>query len=176
MIGTSRRIVVQDERGAWWWFVDNSYAASPLEALSANLGSGEKLYGGLPNYSYFLTMDTGYNLTPPTGGGTALISYWTSKDFNMPGETQFLYADIFLKKQTAVAGLGTLVFSVSIDGATFIDFNVDMMNGVGTILKKRVPIMRMGRSIRVKVYNAELGVGFEVYEMRIAYEPTEAMR
>ena len=176
MIGTSRRIVVQDERGVWWWFVDNSYAASPLEALSANLGSGEKLYGGLPNYSYFLTLDTGYNLTPPTGGGTALISYWISKDFNMPGETQFLYADIFLKKQTAVAGLGTLVFSVSIDGATFIDFNADMMNGVGTILKKRVPIMRMGRSIRVKVYNAELGVTFEVYQINISYDPTEAMR
>ena len=176
LVSTSRRIVVQDERGAWWWFVDNSYAASPLEAVSANMGSGEKLYGGLPGYSYFLTLDTGYNLAPPTGTATALKTYWISKDFNMPSETQFLYADIFLKKQTAVAGLGTLVFSVSIDGATFIDFNVDMMTGVGTILKKRVPIMRMGRSIRVKVYNAELGVTFEIYEIQVSYNLTEAIR
>mgnify|MGYP001606638744 CR=1 FL=1 len=65
---------------------------------------------------------------------------------------------------------------MSVDGATFIDFNVDMMTGVGTILKKRVPIMRMGRSIRVKVYNAELGVTFEVYQINVNYEPTEAMR
>jgi hypothetical protein len=53
---------------------------------------------------------------------------------------------------------------------------VDMMNGVGTILKKRVPIMRIGRSIRVKVLNAELGVTFEVYQINVAYEPTDAMR
>jgi len=176
LVGSSRRIVVQDERGAWWWFVDNSYASSPLEAVSANLGSGQKLYGGLPGYSFLLTMDTGYNLTPPSGPATALISYWISKDFNMSGESQFLYADIFLKKQTAVAGLGTLVMSVSIDGATFIDFNVDMMNGSGAILKKRIPIMRIGRSIRVKVYNAELGVGFEIYQIDVYHNPTEALR
>ena len=176
IVGSSRRIVVQDERGAWWWFVDNSYAASPLEAVSANLGSGEKLYGGLPYISFFLTLDTGYNFAPPTGTAGALEAFWISKDFNMPGESQFLYADIFLKKQAAVADLGTLVFSISVDGATFINFNVDMMTGVGAILKKRIPIMRIGRSIRVKVYNNELGVTFEVYQINISYENTEALR
>jgi hypothetical protein len=176
MVSTSRRIIVQDERGKWWWFVDNSYAASPLEAVSCNLGAGEKLFGGLPGYSFFMTLDTGYNLAPPTGAATALISYWISKDFNLPNESRFMYADIFLKKQAAVATLGTLILSISIDGGTFIDFNIDMMNGVGTILKKRIPIMRIGRSIRVKVYNAELGVTYEVYQISVVYEPTTAMR
>ena len=176
LVDKSRRIIVQDERGKWWWFIDNSYGASPLEALSANMGSGEKLYGGLPSYTYFLTMDSGYDLVPPGSAGTALISFWTSKDLNLSNEVQFLYAEIFLKKQTAVEGLGTLVVSVSIDGATFIDFNVDMMNGVGAILKKRIPIMRIGRSIRVKVYNEELGVTFEVYQVNISYSPTDVMR
>lgn len=176
LVSSNRRIIVQDERGKWWWFVDNSYAASPLEAVSCNLGAGEKLFGGLPGYSFFMTLDTGYNFAPPTGTGSAMTSYWISKDFNFPNETRLLYADVFLKKQTAVATLGTLVFSVSIDGATFIDFNIDMMNGVGVMLKKRVPIMRIGRSIRVKVYNAELGVTYEIYQINIGYEQTDAMR
>src|SRR3990167_9146686 len=176
LVSGSRRIIVQDERGKWWWFVDNSYAASPLEAVSCNLGSGEKLFGGLPGYSYFMTLDTGYNLAPPTGAATALTSYWISKDFSFPNEVRFLYADIYLKKQAAVATLGTLVFKYSIDGATFISANVDMMSGVGTILKKRVPIMRIGRAIRVQPYNAELGVTFEVYQINVIYEPTDAMR
>lgn len=174
LVGGNRRIIVQDERNKWWLWVENSFAGTPMEAISANLGAGEKLYGGLPAYSLFLTLDDGYNI----GGGTgnAIDGYWISKDFNTPNESQFLYADIFLKKQTAVAGLGTLVFSVSIDGATFINFNVDMMNGTGTILKKRIPIQRMGRSIRVKVDNNEKGVTFEIYQIGIVYEPTDAVR
>ena len=176
LVDGNRRIIVQDDKGKWWWFVDNSYAASPLEAVSANMGSGEKLYGGLPGYSFFLTMDTGYDLVPPTGTSTALTSYWISKDFSLSSETQLLYADIFFKKQTAAGGLGTLIVSFSIDGAAFVNFNVDMTTGVGNILKKRIPIMRIGRSIRIKVYNAELGVTFEVYEIKISYNLTEAMR
>ena len=174
LVSSSRRIIVQDERSKWWWFVDGSFASGPLESVSCNLGSGEKIFGGLAGSSLFLTMDTGNNTGPTTG--TAISGYWISKDFNLPNESRFMYADIFLKKQAAVATLGTLVFSLSVDGAAFVDFNVDMMSGVGTILKKRVPILRIGRSIRAKVLNAELGVTFEVYQISIVYEPTTAMR
>ena len=173
LVGGNRRIIVQDENNKWWLFVENSFNASPMEALSANLGSGEKVYAGLSKYSLFLTMDTGYALG--TGAG-AIEAYWISKDFTLPNESKFLYADVSLKKQAAVGGLGTLTMSVSIDGATFINFSVDMMNGVGTILKKRIPIYRMGRSIRVKFYNNELGVSFEVYQVNVVYEPTGAVR
>lgn len=173
IVSSNRRLIVQDERGKWWLWVENSFAASPLEAISANLGAGEKLFGGLPGYSRFLTMDTGYALGTGTG---AIDGYWISKDFNTPNESQFLYADIFLKKQTAVGGLGTLTFSFSIDGATFVDKSVDMTTGTGTILKKRIPIQRIGRSIRVKVDNNELGVTFEIYQINIVYDPTDAVR
>lgn len=174
----TRRMIIQDEKGKWWWGGDTDCQLGPIEAVSANLGSGEKLYGGLPGYPLFFTLDTGYTNTNSTtlAATVAINGYWISKDFNLPNESRFLYADIFLKKQTAVATLGTLVFSYSIDGATFITANVDMMNGVGTILKKRVPIMRIGRAIRVKVLNAELGVTYEVYTINVAYEPTDAMR
>jgi hypothetical protein len=87
-----------------------------------------------------------------------------------------LYADIFLKKQAAVGTLGTLVFSYSLDGGTLINTNVDMMNGVGTILKKRIPIIRIGRTIKIKIDNAELGVTFEIYQISVTYEMTDAMR
>lgn len=173
IVSGNRRIITQDERGKWWLWVENSFAASPMEAISANMGAGEKLFGGLPGYSLFLTLDTGYALG--TGAG-AIDGYWVSKDFNTPNESQFLYAEIFLKKQTAVGGLGTLVFSFSVDGATFVDKNVDMLAGVGTILKRRIPIQRIGRSIRVKVDNNELGVTFEIYQINIAYDPTDAVR
>ena len=173
LVGGNRRLIVQDENDKWWLWPENSFAASPMEAISCNLGSGEKLYGGLPKYSLFLTLDTGYTLG--TGSG-AITGYWISKDFNLSNEAKFLYAEVYFKKQAAVATLGTLVVSVSIDGATFIDFNVDMTTGVGTILKKRIPIHRIGRAIRVKFSNAELGVTFEIYQVNVVYELTPAMR
>ena len=173
LVGGNRRMIVQDENNKWWLWVENSFAASPMEVISANLGSGEKVFGGLSKYSLFLTLDTGYAIG--TGAG-AITGYWVSKDFNLPNESKFFYADIALKKQTAVGGLGTLVFSVSIDGAAYINFNVDMMNGVGAILRKRIPLYRMGRSIKVKVQNAELGVTFEIYQISVSYQPTSATR
>ena len=177
IVSGNRRIIVQDERGKWWLFVDNSFAASPLEAVSCNLGSGEKLYGGMPGYSFFLTMDTGNSLTLPAPSNPAAINgYWISKDFSFPAELMMRYAEIYLKKQTAVGGLGTLTLSFSIDGATYVDKSVDMMNGTGTILKKRIPIERIGRSIKFKVANNEVGVTFEIYNISMVYEPTGATR
>lgn len=178
-----RQTFVQDRFDKWWSFIDdnaNPNDTSPIGMLPVafNGTAVSTLYGSNMT-GILVTLDTGNNIQYFSGITTAsvpLIGYWISKDFNLANETRFKYADIFLKKQTAVAGLGTLILSVSIDGATFIDFNIDMTSGVGTVLKKRIPIGRIGRSIRVKVYNAQLGVTFEVYQIVITHEPTDAMR
>lgn len=177
LISSAMKFMVQDNKGKWWLWAEPVLDGYPFDMIAANLGSGEKLYAGNNGYSIFQTLDTGNNCgTTLPNTPSAFSAYWISKDFSLPNESKFLYADIYLKKQAAVATLGTLVFSYSLDGAAFITANVDMINGVGTILKKRVPIMRIGRSIRVKVLNAELGVTFEVYQINISYEPTSAMR
>ena len=178
LISSAMKWIIHDTMGKWWYWEQTSPVNGyPFGLAACDFGSGEKLYGCNTGYSILMTMDTGNNEgTTIVASPAAISAYWISKDLSFPSETRFLYADIFLKKQAAVATLGTLVFSYSIDGATFITANVDMMSGVGTILKKRVPIMRIGRSIRVKVLNAELGVTFEVYQVNISYEQTDAMR
>jgi len=159
--GGNRRIIVQDKRGKWWIHVDPSFAAGALEALTCNLGSGEKLYGGLSNYSFFLTLDTGFNIN-----GNALTAYWVSRDFIFASDVAFKYVEIFLKKQA----VGVMTFSFSIDDRDYVEKTVDMKTGTGTMVIKTVPIERIGKTIRLKLRNSEVDAEMEISGIKIWYE------
>lgn len=182
MASSVRKCLVHDEKGKWWYLADSGPSpainTSPIMGIACNLGSGEKLYGFTPVKGMVITLDSGYYLAPPSSIATTtgVPAYWISKDFIFPNEIMMRYVDIYLKKQTAVGGLGTLTLSFSIDGATYVDKSVTMMAGSGEVLKKRVPVERIGRSIKFKVANSEAGVTFEVYQIMLIYEPTNATR
>lgn len=169
---------IHDKNGKWWLSKED-YGANEnttIQCVPAALNGAvtQKLYGGGP-VGLFLTMDTGnqyqyfVGITSTTQG---ISAYWTSKNFQFASEVSFKYVDIYFKKQSA----GSLTVSASIDGGTYIDFTVDMTTGSGTILKKRVPLLRIGRAIRFKVANSADNVGFEVVQINCVYEPTSATR
>ena len=184
IISNSLRIwFVQDAKNKWWVNEDDygSSENTTIQMLSSTLDGANtpKLYGaGVP--ALFLTMDTG-NDTQAFIGNTAyaypIESYWTSKTFSLPSEVIMKYIDVYVKKQTATTGgRGSITFSFSIDGATNIDKTITMLAGTGTILKKRVPVERIGRSINFKIYNFEQGVTFEIYQISLTYELCDATR
>lgn len=185
LVGTARKTLVCDENNKWWLSSEIDYTdpptnsstrTMPITAVQCNLGSGEKLYGGTAAFPVLMTLDSGYSqvnaseeFSIPT---KAITASWSSKTFMFPSECVFHYAEVHLKKQSS----GTLTFSVSTDGGTDVSKSVPMSTGTGAILKKRVPIQKIGRSIKFSVSNAEAGVNFEIYGITLVYEPTGATR
>ena len=165
---TLNTIFVQDERDAWWkWPIAGGRGFTDFVLWGATLfGAG---YVGT-NDGLF-TLDTGR--TDAHSGGTAISSEYVTTDFLFDEETEFIEAVVYMVKQAA----GSLTFRVSIDQASYISFTLSMTAGVATdIIQKRVPIGRMGKTIRLDFTHATAAETYSVKRIDLIYEPTEAVR
>lgn len=168
------KLYVQDEKGKWWRWTTNISAAGPVPTDWAIVQfSGQtsfSLYSG-NNYSANLFIwDTG-NSDDPTNP-TAINGSYDTKEFVFPSDVTFQYAVIDLKKQSA----GNLIFGFSIDRRTYVTANLDMTSGAGTIVRRMVPIDRVGKAIRFQLSNNTLAQTFEVHRIELFVEPSEASR
>ena len=89
-----------------------------------------------------------------------------------PNDVTFIEAAVTMKKQSA----GNLTFSFSVDRATFVDKTCDMTAGVGTVIRKIVPISRVGKAIRFRVANNTAAQTFEIYSIEFTYEDSDGRR
>lgn len=164
---TCNTIFVLDRDGAWWrWYPSGANGFSDFAAVQFSGGSRALIVGDVGN-AELRTADTG-----SIDDAAAISGYWISREFTYEVEQEFLYAKIWLKKQSA----GSLTVSYSLDRATFVDFTVSMTAGVGTVVEATIPIQAMGKAIRLKVLNATASQTFEVYRMAVVSNDTDGDR
>ena len=167
-------IYVLDEKNKWWrWGTAQVTTAGEISDFgAAKFGASGSfiLKAGNVSTNKILTLDSGDS--DNDGTANAINGNWTSREFVFPEESDIIECVVYMKKQTA----GNLTFSVSLDRATFIDFTCDMTTGVGTVIKKRIPIGRTAKAIRVKVANNTAAQTFEIYKIEIVHEASEGVR
>src|SRR3990167_3989158 len=168
---TNNTTYVLDENGAWWkWPTANnvssgSFADFALAQFTA--GGNEQLMAGNNQTNVISVFDTGNSENTTAIGGT-----WTSKEFVFDKDVTITQAWVTMKKQSA----GNLTVAFSIDRASAISFTCDMTAGTGTVIRRSVPIGRVGKAFRVTVSNSTDSQTFEVYQIEVEYEKSEAER
>lgn len=168
-------VYLLDENRKWWkWPMatnDPGGRISDFAICKFGTTGSYNLVGGNHGQSYLATLDTGSS-DDASGFNYGINAYWISKEFVFNADVDLIEAEVTMKKQSA----GNLTFSVSIDRATFIDFTCAMNAGTGTVIRKKIPIGRVGKSIRFKVANSTASQPFEIYEIRCTYENSDAER
>lgn len=163
-------LFVQDKRDKWWkWRYRLGQNFGVSDMIAAQFGASTTPILLLGSSSSVYTIDTG---NQDVAAGIAIQGYWVSKEFVFPEDIQFTYAKVTMKKQSA----GNLTFSFSIDRRTYVDKTVDMTTGAGTVIRKIIPISRIGKAIRLKVANSTINQTFEIYSIELFFDPGDGLR
>ena len=166
-------LYVQDDKNAWWKWPTSPLLGSAAGSLSdfalVKFGASGtyQLWAGNVQTNQISRIDVG-----SSDDVYAITAYWKSREIIMPSDVEFIEAEVLMKKQSA----GNLTFSFSVDQRTLVDKTCDMSAGAGNIIRKTIPIGRVGKSLQLKVLNATLAQGFEIYRIEILYQPSEARR
>lgn len=93
-------------------------------------------------------------------------SVWLSKEYNID-YGHFKKAIVYLKKQSA----GSLTFEWSVDQGSFVSSTIDMTVGRGNLIRKVLDINQKGSTIQVRLSHSTSDQTFEVYGIRLIYDP-----
>lgn len=171
---TVNTLYVQDERGAWWkWPMATNAAAGEVSDFAyTQFGTtgAYQLKGGNVGTNKLLTLDSGAG-----DDGGAIDGVWRSKEFVFPNDVEFVEMLVDIKKQSS----GNLTVGFSIDRNTEVTSSVAMTGGsaaVGGIIRRRVPIARIGKAIRVSVRNNTATDSVEVNRIEVAFNKADGYR
>lgn len=168
---TVNTIYVQDDKDAWWKWPTAAVASagsySDFALVKFGASGVYQLWAGNVQTNKVSRIDTG-----SSDDSGAISAYWKSREIIMPADVEFIEAEVLMKKQSA----GNLTFSFSVDQRTLVDKTCDMTAGAGNVIRKTVPIGRVGKSLQLKVLNSTIAQGFEIYRIEILYQPSEARR
>lgn len=180
--GSKTPIGILDQRGAWWFSRNNNEATSispfgivPFAILNAT-NSQSKLVVGSSTYPRVYHYDILSHLNgstpedqyidPSDASETAISATWASKEYSIE-YGHFKSVVIYLKKQSA----GNLTLSWSIDQGTFVDNTIDMTVGRGNLIRRVLDVNQRGSTIQLKISQTGANQTFQVYGIRILYEP-----
>lgn len=171
---TVNTIYVLDERGAWWkWpMAANSAAGEISDFAYARFGTNGsyQLIGGNVGTNKLATLDSG-----AADDSAAIPGVQRSKEFVFPDDVELVDMVVDIKKQSS----GSVTLGFSIDRNTEVTQSVAMTGGsaaAGGVIRRRIPIARVGKSIRVSVADNTATNSVEVYKIEVNFERSEAMR
>lgn len=171
---TLNTIYVMDERGAWWpWpSATNATAGEVSDFAYTRFGSSGtyQLTGGNVGTNKLLTLDSG-----AADDSGAIDGVWRSKEFVFPDDVEFVEMLVDIKKQST----GTLTLGFSIDRNSEVTQSVAMTGGSaasGGVIRRRIPIARIGKAIRVSIRNNTATDSVEVYRIEVTFNKAEGYR
>lgn len=162
-------IYLLDQNKKWWKWptAANSAAGDFFDLEVCKFASGYQLIGGCLGTNKLSTLDTG-----TTDDGFSPSGYYVTPEIVYPHDVEMVYLDVTLKLQSA----GNLSVGLSVDRRAYVTLTADMSTGAGTVIRRRIPINRIGKALRIKLSNATAGQTFEVYSLELYTNPSEAIR
>lgn len=171
---TVNTIYVLDERGAWWKWptaaADADGSITDFAYTRFGTTGSYQLKGGSASTAAVMTMDSGV-----ADDAGAIDGVWRSKEFILPDEVEFIEMLVDIKKQSS----GSLTLGFSVDRNTEVTNSVAMTGGsaaAGGIIRRRVPIARVGKAIRLSVRNNTATDSVEVYRIECVFAKSEGYR
>lgn len=173
-----------DQHGAWWTAGDVTGGANLTQGTlpwailtSASWNKPKVVYPDSKHlYSYeinpyFTAAVPVTNYHSTAAASLPIPAEWRSREFNIELGV-FKKLVIYLKKQTA----GSISLDWSIDQGSFVTNTVDMTVGRGNMIRRVLDINTKGSTIQLRITNSTASQNFEIYAIKIFYEPTEDER